>query len=182
MDLITPLKKHYTQVCIWRDLHVPGWVTLLFTYFLIPILLLLIIGALFTIARAEGPAYCDQQGNCWYKMDNGTLYDTHGNYLYPGESSAAVSQEILAGLGAVPAGAHPKTILLGDENQHPGYYQTDPLSNLNRELKKLPPAPQEEQTVEERILEKIANGEKLTLGEQKIYNEVIKPQSKAKNK
>jgi hypothetical protein len=45
-------------------------------------------------------------------------------------------ERILATLGAVPAGTKPKTILAGDENQEPGYYQTDPLSNLVRTLKK----------------------------------------------
>jgi hypothetical protein len=44
-------------------------------------------------------------------------------------------ERVLAGLGAVPAGARPKTILAGDENQEAGYYQTDPLSNLVRALK-----------------------------------------------
>lgn len=44
-------------------------------------------------------------------------------------------ERILAALGAVPAGARPKTILAGDENQEPGYYQTDPLSNIARTLK-----------------------------------------------
>jgi tRNA splicing endonuclease len=48
----------------------------------------------------------------------------------------AEAERILAALGAVPKGAAPKTILAGDENQEPGYYQTDPLSNLVRTLKK----------------------------------------------
>jgi hypothetical protein len=46
------------------------------------------------------------------------------------------SARILMALGAVPKGMQPKTILAGDENQEPGYYQTDPLSNLVRTLKK----------------------------------------------
>lgn len=46
----------------------------------------------------------------------------------------AEAERILAALGAVPAGAIPKTILAGDANQEPGYYQTDPLSNLVRTL------------------------------------------------
>ena len=44
-------------------------------------------------------------------------------------------ERVLTALGAVPAGARPKTILAGDENQEPGYYQTDPLSNMVRALK-----------------------------------------------
>jgi len=47
----------------------------------------------------------------------------------------AEAERILAALGAVPLGAHPKTILAGHANQEPGYYQTDPLSNLVRTLK-----------------------------------------------
>jgi len=45
-------------------------------------------------------------------------------------------ERILAAMGAVPSGTRPKTILAGDENQEPGYYATDPLSNIVRVLKK----------------------------------------------
>lgn len=39
-------------------------------------------------------------------------------------------------MGAVPSGAKAKTILAGDENQEPGYYQTDPMANMARGLNK----------------------------------------------
>ena len=144
-----------------------------------------LIFGLVQMARADGQSYCDNQGRCWYQSQDGRyLYDNKGHYLYPNDNGYATTVSMLADLGAVPAGAQPKTILAGDENQEPGYYQTDPLSNMNRELKKIPPAQKnEEPTVEERILTKISKGEALTPGEQKIYDEVIKdPQSKTANK
>lgn len=97
------------------------------------ILLFSLIFSFFVLAKAnaEGPAYCDQQGHCWYQNEDGTLYDNKGHYLYKRDGDSKWYDKLLE-QGAVPAGTTPNVI--NAEGKMLGKAATDPLSRLSRAM------------------------------------------------